>query len=78
MISYNQSDKNYDFQSILANGLKGRYKAEMKDGKLYWYPTPNTEYIIWLDDIGRWVEKGELKSGDQWFQFLEMTLTKSD
>ncbi len=78
MISYNKADKNYDFQSFLANGLKGSYKAEIKDGQLYWYPTSNTQYIIWLDKSGRWVEKGEYKAGDQWFQFLEMTLTKTN
>lgn len=76
VLSYDRENGNYDFNSFLQNGRKGLYEAEMIDGDFYWYPGDNVRYIIRIDDDGKWVEKGEFKSGDQWVQFFEMTLER--
>jgi hypothetical protein len=66
----------YDFTSFLQNGRKGSYKAELIDGKLYWYPTDQVRYIIMLNEQGQWFEIGEYNTGSSWFKFFEMTLDK--
>lgn len=76
ILSYNQTDKYYNFHSYLANGREGKFKAELLDEKLHWYPMENMRYIISLNENGQWHETGEMKRGDQWFQFFEMNLDK--
>lgn len=76
IVTYNKKDKNYSFQSYLANGMAGKFKAELIDDKFYWYPMGNMRYIIFLNEEGQWKEIGEMKQGENWFQFFEMTLDK--
>jgi hypothetical protein len=76
VVSFNNESDNYSFNSYLANGRKGEFKAEIIDGKFYWYPMENMRYIIEIDDAGRWYEKGEYNNQGSWFQFFEMTLEK--
>jgi len=76
IVSYTKADDNYTFQSYLQNGRKGEFKAEMVDGKFYWYPGENIRYVISLNDEGRWYEVGEMNREGTWFQFFEMTLDK--
>jgi hypothetical protein len=77
IVSYNHSDKNYSFTSFLNTGRSGKYKAELIEDKLFWYPGDNMRYIIYINDEGQWYESGEYNTGgDNWFQFFEMTLDK--
>jgi hypothetical protein len=76
VISWNKESNNYNFQSWLATGQSGKFKAEIKDNKLYWYPSDNMQYVIWLNEKGQWAETGEMKRNNEWFRFFEMTLDK--
>ncbi len=76
IVSYNRENSDYGFNSYLANGRKGEFKAELIDDKFYWYPMENMRYIIEINPQGQWFEIGEFNQGDQWFKFFEMTLTK--
>jgi hypothetical protein len=76
IISWNKDASNYNFQSWLSTGQAGKFKAEIKDNKLYWYPNENMQYIIWLNEKGQWAEIGEMKRNNEWFRFFEMTLDK--
>jgi hypothetical protein len=76
IVTLNPTDKNYNFQSFLATGRKGTYKAELTGDKLYWYPNENMRYIIYINDKGQWFETGETKRDGQWKLFFEMTLDK--
>lgn len=76
IITYNKAENNYSFNSFLSSGLGGSFKAELLDGKLYWYPNEYVRYIISLNDKGQWYETGEMNRQDNWFQFFEMTLNK--
>jgi hypothetical protein len=76
IVTYNKADNDYDFRSYLSNGRGGDFKAELIDGKFYWYPNDNMRYIIYLNDKGQWYETGEMKKENKWFQFFEMTLDK--
>lgn len=76
IISYNKKEGNYLFQSYLHNGRKGEFKAELIDGKFYWYPRTNMRYIIELNEKDQWYEVGEMQQETNWFQFFEMTLDR--
>ncbi|MBK9175260.1 MAG: hypothetical protein IPM46_02755 [Flavobacteriales bacterium] len=76
IISNNKRDGHYTFRSYLANGREGAFKAELLGDKLYWYPKDDLRYIIHLNEKGQWYETGEMKRGEQWFQFFEMTLDR--
>ena len=76
IVTYNRSENNYNFRSYLSTGRTGDFKAELIDGKFYWYPNDNMRYIIYLNDNGQWYETGEMSSDNAWFQFFEMTLDK--
>lgn len=76
VVRYNKTEKNYNFRSYLSNGRGGDFKAELIDGKFYWYPNDDMRYIIYLNDKGQWYETGEMKRGNEWFQFFEMILDK--
>lgn len=76
IITYNKAENNYSFNSYLSSGLGGSFKAELLDGKLYWYPNEYVRYIVSLNDKGQWYETGEMNRQDSWFQFFEMTLDK--
>ena len=76
IITYNKEEKNFNFTSFLANGMGGKFKGELIGEKFYWYPRDNMRYIIYLNEDGQWFETGEMKNGEDWFQFFEMTLDK--
>ncbi len=76
IVSYNKEDGNYIFQSYLQNGRKGEFKGELIDGKFYWYPSKDMRYIIELNEKDQWFETGEIRQGENWFQFFEMTLDR--
>ena len=76
IISYDKEKGHYNFHSYMANGMSGDFKAELIEDKLYWYPIDFIRYIIFLNDQGQWYEKGEIKRGESWMQFFEMTLNK--
>ncbi len=78
IVSYNKDKSEYAFQSFLHTGRKGTFKAELKGEKLYWYPSDNMRYIIWINEKGQWYETGEYNREGQWFQFFEMTLDKTE
>ncbi|TRO66731.1 hypothetical protein [Christiangramia sabulilitoris] len=77
IITSNKETGEYEFQSYLQNGMKGNFKAELKDDVFYWYPNQNVRYIISIDEEGRWYEKGEFNRQGEWMQFFEMTLSKN-
>ncbi|GAB3935409.1 hypothetical protein [Mucilaginibacter myungsuensis] len=66
----------YNFRSFLATGQEGAFKGELIGNKFYWYPNETIRYIIELNDKKQWYEVGEMKRGDQWTKFFEMTLDK--
>lgn len=76
VISFDKESKNYTFTSWLANGRGGQFKAALIDDKFYWYPNENMQYVISLNEKGQWHETGEIRQGDKWFQFFEMTLDR--
>ena len=76
ILTYNKKDQNYSFISYLQNGQNAVFKAEFIDNKLYWYPSENVRYIIWLNENGQWYEKGEFKREENWNQFFETTLDR--
>jgi hypothetical protein len=76
IITYNQAEGHYDFRSFMVDGNNRAFKAELKDGKLYWYPQNGMRYVIWLDEKNQWQEEGEYFVNEQWFKFFEMTLAK--
>ena len=76
VVNWNAKDNQYTFRSWLATGRAGEFKGEIKDGKFYWYPNANMQYIIYLNEKGQWYEIGEMKRNDKWFRFFEMTLDK--
>ena len=76
MISPKTEENKFEFSSYLQSGQKGTFKAEMKEGKFYWFPNEQVRYIITLNEKGQWFEIGEYNMGDRWIQFFEMTLDK--
>ena len=66
----------FEFSSYLQSGLSGKYPASYQDGKFIWRPTAQVRYVIQLNEKGQWHEIGEYNAGDQWYQFMEMTLEK--
>lgn len=78
IISYDRDAGHYIFNSWLANGRKGEFKAELIGGKLYWYLNDMMRYIISINENGQWYETGEMHRNGNWFQFFEMTLDMED
>lgn len=78
IVTYNKNEDHYSFRSYLQNGQNAEFKAELMDHKFYWYPNENVRYIIWLNDNGQWLEKGEFQRGGNWSQFFEMTLDRKE
>lgn len=76
VVSFNKESKDYIFTSWLASGRGGQFKASLIDDKFYWYPNENMQYVISVNNKGQWYETREIKHGDKWFQFFEMTLNK--
>ncbi len=76
IISPKAEQGKFDFSSFLQSGQKGSFRAELSDGKLYWYPSERVRYVIRINDSGQWHEIGEYDMGERWFQFFEMTLDK--
>ena len=78
VLTYNKEAEHDDFTSFLKNGLSNKFKAEVIAQKLYWYPNPNVRYIIWENENDQWYETGEFKQGEEWSQYFEMTLDRTD
>lgn len=76
IVTYNKETYHFDFSSFLFSGKQGKFKAELIDDKLHWYPAEFIRYIIYLNEKGQWYETGEMKRGNDWIQFMEMTLDK--
>jgi hypothetical protein len=78
VISFNKEGSGYHFNSYLSSGVGGTFTGELKEDAFYWYPNENIRYTIRINDEGQWYEKGEMNRGGEWFQFMEMTLDKTD
>lgn len=76
VINYDKQNKNYNFQSYLANGRSGNFRAALKEGEFYWFMNDTLRFIITIDKQGRWIETGEMKRNGKWSQFFAMTLKK--
>ncbi|MBK7428873.1 MAG: hypothetical protein IPI60_18550 [Saprospiraceae bacterium] len=76
VLTYSKEDAHFNLNSFLFSGRQGKFKAELMGEKLYWYPNEYIRYIIYLNEKGQWYETGEMKRGESWFQFIEMTLDK--
>jgi len=81
VITYDPQRKAYDFNSVLASGMGGKFAARISaENTFEWtmeVPGRTITYIITLNDKGQWYEKGMVKMGEgQAFQFFEMTLEK--
>ncbi len=78
VVSAEKEEHTFSFQSYLQNGKEGRYKSEIKGREFRWYPTHEIRYIIRIDEDGQCVELGEISKGGNWYQFLEVKMTKMD
>ena len=76
IVSYDKTDSDFNFQSYLMDGRSGSYSAELIDDTFCWYPNEYIRYIIKIAENGSWSEIGEMKRGEEWRQFFEMTLNK--
>lgn len=75
-VTYDKELEEYAFVSWLANGLSGKYTAKLIGDKFHWYPNAYSRYTLLINEQGQWYETGEMKRGEQWVQFFEMTLDK--
>ncbi len=84
VFSYVLDDDMYRFQTHLSDGRAGEYEAHMDGDNLIWgmeHPQAGlTRYTIGLNESGEWHEIGESSrdGGENWFQFFEMTLHRTD
>lgn len=81
VITYDPQKKAYNFNSVLASGMGGKFAAKiLAENTFEWkmeVPGRTITYIITLNEEGQWYEKGMVKMGEgQEFQFFEMTLDK--
>lgn len=81
VITYDPQKKAYDFNSVLASGMGGKFAAKiLAENTFEWkmdMPGRTITYVITLNDKGQWYEKGMVKMGEgQEFQFFEMTLDR--
>ncbi len=81
VITYDPQKKTYDFNSVLASGMGGKFTAKiLAENTFEWkmeMPGRTITYVITLNDKGQWYEKGMVKMGEgQEFQFFEMTLDR--
>lgn len=80
VLSYNQTSKDYDFNTFLHTGRKGQYTMKAVEGGFQWgfsFPGGVVRYHIKLT-ADTWHETGEMSmdEGKTWRQFFEMTLKK--
>lgn len=75
-LTYNKTNDAYAFRSYLQNGMNSEFQAELTDGKLTWYQTPNVRYVMGINENKQWYETGEFLREDSWTLFFEMTLNR--
>lgn len=79
IVSYNETEANYNFRSYLATGREGSYTATLEDNQTFIWtidaPGVTIRYTIQIKD-DHWHEIGEMKRGEQWFLFFEMDLKR--
>ena len=81
IISYDQQNQSYQFQSYLADGRQVTGVAKVNERTLVWgFETPQgakIRYTIVVDEEDKWGETGEYSpDGNNWMQFFEMSLKK--
>lgn len=81
VITYDPQKKAFDFNSVLASGMGGKFAAKILAENIFEWkmevPGRTITYIITLNEKGQWYEKGMVKMGEgQEFQFFEMTLDR--
>ena len=80
VLSYNQTSKDYDFNTFLASGRKGQYTMKATDAGWQWgfsFPAGVIRYDIKITP-DTWHEAGQMSmdEGKTWKPFFEMTLKK--
>ena len=78
VISYDIEKKHFNFRSYMTNGMSGVFKAELIENTLYWYPDEATRFSVCLNKKGHCCSKGEIKRGEHWKPFFDMTLYRKD
>ena len=84
IVSFDQNTGEYKFYSFLKDGRSTEaWLKVLENNKFQWgFDTPRgkTRYNITLDPVKKtWNEKGEFsRDGNEWSQFFEMNLTKTD
>lgn len=76
VITYNTENGNYNIMAEDASGLGEDIRAEVKDGKFYWYPREDIRCISQINSKGQLYETAEMKQGPSWVQIWEITLDK--
>jgi len=78
VLTYDKATQEYNLRSYLVNGQHGDFPVTISKNKLVWQIDAGRiiRYTITLDEKGHWIEIGEVKMGERWFQFLEMKLKK--
>jgi len=76
VMRYNGEAGKYSFYTFLSNGKEGVFDAALIDGKIYWSPGAKMNYTLWIDNGGRWIEKGEMDREGHRTQFFETALDK--
>ncbi len=79
IISYDGNAEQYNFRSYLASGREGNYIATVEDNQTFTWtidaPGIMIKYTIQIKG-DHWHEIGEMKRGENWFQFFEMDLKR--
>ena len=80
IITYDEVDSTYSFQSYLAIGQSTTAKGYFENGKFIWgfeVPSGQVKYTITIRERSQWNEIGEFsRDGNQWYPFMEMNLEK--
>ena len=80
LITYDDNDSTYVFQSHLATGLSTTAEGHFEGEKFIWgfdVPGGKVKYTILISDDSKWNEYGEFsRDENQWYKFLEMNLVK--
>jgi hypothetical protein len=80
IITYNDVDSIYEFQSHLATGQSTEAKMYFEGEHIIWgFGTPGGKirYTITITNNSKWNEYGEFsRDGNQWYKFIELNLEK--
>ena len=82
IITYNETDSLYSFQSHLSTGQSTTAEGYFEDESFIWrfeVPGGQVKYTLRVTEDSKWNETGQFsRDGNHWYQFIEMNLVKVD